>query len=34
LLGTIPGDEAELIAFRNAEHVFSWKCTEPVAVGA
>jgi predicted TIM-barrel fold metal-dependent hydrolase len=34
LLGTIPDDEAEQIAFRNAEHVFSWKCTEPVAVGA
>jgi predicted TIM-barrel fold metal-dependent hydrolase len=34
LLGTIPDDEAELIAFRNAEHVFSWKCTEPADVGA
>jgi predicted TIM-barrel fold metal-dependent hydrolase len=34
LLGTIPDDEAEQIAFRNAEHVFSWKCTEPADVGA
>jgi predicted TIM-barrel fold metal-dependent hydrolase len=32
ILDTIPRGEADLIAFRNAERLFQWKCIEPARV--